>query len=170
MRNLKLKSIKRLSDVNSDIRSYYKDANNHYYVIEGTTVKDSKLYTCCKQGEPEEEVRPGFHLWIDDNPAPYWQTALNGGLDIAEVTLADAADSSYELTEDDIDSIVTLLATRCRQATKDKLRGRVKYVHLGDRDPLYERVYRRMDSQKWCLNTGQSYPDQIRDTRELLLS
>lgn len=78
-------------------------------------------------------------------------------------------DLKTELTEQDIDSIVELLGYRCRVQTYNRLRARLKYSPSSV--PVYGILERltREESGRWEYCAGQSYPDEIRTVRNIIL-
>lgn len=69
-----------------------------------------------------------------------------------------------DLTEDELNQLVSLLGNRCRQATKNRLFYAIKFNQR--RYGIYDRVCIRPEVY-YC--AGQSYPDEIRTVRKLLL-
>lgn len=78
-------------------------------------------------------------------------------------TLNDAA-TNHDLTEDELHALARLLGARCHNKTKDRLFYAIKYNQktygIFDRVCIRPEVY-------YC--AGQSYPDEIRTVRKLLL-
>lgn len=74
-----------------------------------------------------------------------------------------------QLTETDIDNLVSLLGHRCQERTKTRLRSILTYSP--SRIPSYgifERLTADFDGN-WSYCAGQSYPDEIRTCREIIL-
>jgi hypothetical protein len=78
-------------------------------------------------------------------------------------------DLKTKLTDQDIDSIVELLAYRCRVQTYTRLRSRLKYHPSSV--PSYGILERltKTESGAWEYTAGQSYPDEIRTIRNIIL-
>jgi len=74
-----------------------------------------------------------------------------------------------QLTEQDIDSIVELIGYRCRVETCNRIRSRLKYHPSSV--PSYGILGRltREESGVWEYCAGQSYPDEIRTVRNIIL-
>jgi hypothetical protein len=78
-------------------------------------------------------------------------------------TLNDAT-QNRDLTEDELNALVSLLGARCHNKTKNRLFYAIKYNQ--ECFAIYDRVWIRPDVE-YC--AGQSYPDEIRTIRDLLL-
>lgn len=72
------------------------------------------------------------------------------------------------LTEDDISQLVALLGKRCRVKTIRHLESSLKYGL--SRVPHYGILDRLIKEQgQWSYCAGQSYPDEIRTVRNIIL-
>jgi hypothetical protein len=78
-------------------------------------------------------------------------------------------DLKTKLTNQDIDSILKLIAYRCRTYTYTKLCARLKYSP--STVPVYGILERltKTESGAWEYTAGQSYPDEIRTIRNIIL-
>ena len=78
-------------------------------------------------------------------------------------------DLKTNLTEQDIDLIVELLGYRCRAQTYNRLRSRLKYSPSSV--PTYGILERltRDEAGRWEYCAGQSYTDEIRTVRNIIL-
>ncbi len=73
-----------------------------------------------------------------------------------------------ELTENDIDQLVALLGSRCRENTLRKLR--INLELCASQIPIYGILDRLMkENDEWSYCAGQSYPDEIRTVRKIIL-
>lgn len=73
-----------------------------------------------------------------------------------------------KLTDDEIEEITTLITSKCRENTKKRIRAHIK--HLKNLIPEYgilNRIIKEDNSWSYC--AGQSYPDEIRTVREIIL-
>jgi type II secretory pathway component GspD/PulD (secretin) len=73
-----------------------------------------------------------------------------------------------QLNENDVEQIVELICQRCRIATYNDVRKALTHhlsliPHLG----IFERLIK--ENGKWRYIAGQSYPDEIRNVRELII-
>ena len=73
-----------------------------------------------------------------------------------------------KLTEKDIEQLIDVIGSRCRAKTKDRLRSILTYGigtigHYG----IFNRLIKENNDWSYC--AGQSYPDEIRTVRELIL-
>ena len=76
------------------------------------------------------------------------------------------------LSERDIEEIVSILGYRCRIRTINKLRSNLKYGrHLIPNYGILERLTKDEggESYGWSYCAGQSYPDEIRTIRDIIL-
>jgi len=74
-----------------------------------------------------------------------------------------------ELTEQDIEDIITIVGHGCRQKTKARLRSILTYgVSSIDSYGVFNRLG-RYDSGTWSYVAGQSYTDEIRTLRDCIL-
>lgn len=74
-----------------------------------------------------------------------------------------------KLTDKDIDSIIETIGYRCWVNTLNRLRGNLTYS--ASQIPSYgimDRLY-KTDKGDWHYCAGQSYPDEIRTVREIIL-
>jgi hypothetical protein len=78
-------------------------------------------------------------------------------------TLNDAA-INHDLTGDEINALVNLLGARCHNKTKNRLFYAIKFNQK--KYGIFSRVWIRPNVE-YC--AGQSYPDEIRTVRKLLL-
>lgn len=78
-------------------------------------------------------------------------------------TLNDAA-TNHDLTEVELNALVCLLGAHCHNKTKNRLFYAIKYNQ--ECFAIYDRVCIRPEVY-YC--AGQSYPDEIRTVRNLLL-
>lgn len=74
-----------------------------------------------------------------------------------------------QLTEDDIDQILTIVGHRCRIKTVNRLRSILTYgpstvPHYG----IFERLIKE-ENGNWRYVAGQSYTDEIRTLRECII-
>ena len=75
-----------------------------------------------------------------------------------------------ELTESDIDAIVSIVGYRCRIKTYNRLRSILKYSpSLIPNYGIFERLTKN-DRGQWEYCAGQSYPDEIRTLRDCILN
>ena len=73
-----------------------------------------------------------------------------------------------QMTEDDIDQLVALLGSRCRSKTLIRLRSVLTYgKHSLPSYGILERLVKENGS--WSYIAGQSYPDEIRTIREIII-
>ena len=73
-----------------------------------------------------------------------------------------------KLTEKDIDQLIDIVGSRCRAKTKDRLRSILKYgIHTIGHFGILDRLIKEGDGWSYC--AGQSYPDEIRTVRGLIL-
>ena len=73
-----------------------------------------------------------------------------------------------ELSDNDIDQITAILGFRCRQKTLIRLRSLLKYgKRLIPSYGLLERI--TFENGVWNYTAGQSYLDEIRTIRELII-
>jgi hypothetical protein len=73
------------------------------------------------------------------------------------------------LSDQDIDELVSIIGHRCREKTRRRIRGALKYgasriPMAGILDRLTKEPY------GWQYFAGQSYPDEIRVLRQLILN
>lgn len=78
-------------------------------------------------------------------------------------------DNKMNLTESDIDQLVDLLTPHCRHKTKLRLRSVLTYGKgtIGNYG-IFNRLIK--ESGQWCYVAGQSYPDEIRSVRMLIMN
>lgn len=73
-----------------------------------------------------------------------------------------------ELTEDDVDQIVSIVGSRCRLKTVQRLRAIITYMpHMIQSYGILERLIK--ENGTWTYVAGQSYPDEIKTVRECIL-
>jgi hypothetical protein len=87
------------------------------------------------------------------------------------ISLLNVVRDSIPLTEDQQINLFNLLAARCRQKTKERLRGRINYIHLQTQVLNYPAIADRLKvSEKICRYVpGQSQPDELRLLRKVIL-
>lgn len=78
-------------------------------------------------------------------------------------------DLKTSLTEQDVDELVSIIGKGCRQATKTRLRTILTYSpsSIGNYG-IFGRLEKYADGS-WHYCAGQSYPDEIRTLKELIL-
>lgn len=81
-------------------------------------------------------------------------------------TLRNRIDGDKDLTENEIDALVNLLGHGCMQKTKDRLERRLALLILQPNYGIYGRVL-LSPRLEYC--AGQSYTDEIKTVRNLLL-
>ena len=73
-----------------------------------------------------------------------------------------------KLTEKDIDELVALIGSRCRHETKARIRSVLTYSP--STIPDYGIMRRLMFYRgSWTYTAGQSYPDEIRVVRNIII-
>lgn len=73
-----------------------------------------------------------------------------------------------DLTESDIDQIISIIGHRCRIKTVNRLRSIITYdINTIGSYGIYSRLIKEGDNWSYC--AGQSYPDEIRTIRECIL-
>lgn len=73
-----------------------------------------------------------------------------------------------QLTENDIGQIVSIICYRCRIPTTNRIRSLLTYMKTSiPPHGIFGRIIKENDNWSYC--AGQSYPDEIRLIRELLL-
>jgi hypothetical protein len=78
-------------------------------------------------------------------------------------------DKKSDLTTQDIDQLVELLGYRCRAETCNKIRRRLESTP--SLVPNYGIMSRLMlESTGWTYCAGQSYPDEIRTVRNIIIN
>lgn len=77
-------------------------------------------------------------------------------------------DLKTSLTEQDIDQIISVIGSRCRVKTINRLRSILTY---GPSTIEYAGILNRLmkENGTWSYCAGQSYPDEIRTVREVIL-
>ena len=83
----------------------------------------------------------------------------------ARIWNAKHEDKDNSFTEEQLDELVKLIGSGCRQDTKDRLYRRLSMLSLM---PNYG-IYNRVDILPIGYCAGQSYPDEIRTVRQLIL-
>ena len=77
-------------------------------------------------------------------------------------------DIKNKLTEDDIDQLIDLLCNRCRANTINRFRANLSMSTSFI--PVYGILNRvTKEDGKWSYCAGQSYPDEIRTVRKIIL-
>ena len=73
-----------------------------------------------------------------------------------------------KITEKDKAEIFEIVSSRCRQKTKELLTLRLKkHLNLIPEYGILNRLIKEKHS--WCYYAGQSYPDEIRTVRKIIL-
>jgi hypothetical protein len=73
-----------------------------------------------------------------------------------------------KLKEDDIDQLVSLICDKCRAATYNDVReAMTKHSSLIPRFGIFDRLIK--DNGKWRYVAGQSYPEEMREVRKLII-
>lgn len=85
-----------------------------------------------------------------------------------QINLSHAIYGSYKLSEEDMDSLMLLLTSRCNPRTKHAVRTALMYLYGEKSHGIYERVIKDPKSGQWRYIAGQTYPDEIRTVRSLL--
>lgn len=77
-------------------------------------------------------------------------------------------DHKLNLTEDDIDQLVIIITYRCSEKTKRRVRSILSYnPSLIPIAGILNRLIKEDGHWEYC--AGQSYPDEVRLVRELIL-
>lgn len=77
-------------------------------------------------------------------------------------------DLKRQLTEQDINSLISLLGKGCRHKTKQRLRSVLTYGPSTVEDcGIMRRLTKETDGWSYC--AGQSYTDEIRTVRSVIL-
>jgi hypothetical protein len=77
-------------------------------------------------------------------------------------------DLKTQLSDNDIDQILAILGYRCRVGTIRRMRSVLTYAPSAI--PTYGILSRLMkDGDTWSYCAGQSYPDEIRTIKEIIL-
>ena len=72
------------------------------------------------------------------------------------------------LTEQDVDQLVCLITHRCRIATTNRIRSILTYSKLSSHHyGIFSRLIN--DSKGWEYCAGQSYTDELRTIRQIIL-
>ena len=85
-----------------------------------------------------------------------------------QINLSHSIAGTYKLSEEDIDSIMMLLTSRCNPRTKAAIRAALMFPQEEKSHGIYERVIKNPKSGQWRYIAGQSYTDEIRTVRSLL--
>lgn len=85
-----------------------------------------------------------------------------------QINLSHAIYGSIRLSEEDIDSLMQLLTSRCNPRTKHAVRTALMYLYGEKSHGIYERIIKDPKSGRWSYIAGQSYTDEIRTVRSLL--
>ena len=73
-----------------------------------------------------------------------------------------------KMTEKDKEEIFEIVSSRCRQKTKELLALRLeKHLNLIPEYGILNRLIK--EEHGWCYYAGQSYPDEIRTVRKIIL-
>ena len=164
MNKLKLKPVANPTDYS--YRQYFKDDNGRLYCIEPNEHNQPIFSTASRDGEPCSTIGANITLVIDGQPK--WRTSMNfrGMLEPAEITLEDVCQGHYELTEEDKESLLSLLGKRLRAERKNRLKGRLKYAHLQQPSTVYRLVSKRVDMSEWQLWARQDYDWDLKVVRD----
>ena len=84
-----------------------------------------------------------------------------------QINLNHAIAGTYELSEEDIDSIFELLTSRCNPRTKAAIRSALMFPQEEKSHGIYERIIKNPKG-RWQYVAGQLYRDEIRIVRSLL--
>jgi len=82
-------------------------------------------------------------------------------------TLDHYVSKKIDLSSEQIYWLIDLLGKGCRQDTKDRLERRLSLTSLMPNYGIYQRVFINKQTVEYC--AGQSYPDEIRFIRQLIL-
>lgn len=82
-------------------------------------------------------------------------------------TLQNRIDAKVGLTDSDVEEITTILTQRCQARTVNAVRWALMGLPNGYNFGIFGRVVK--DDNGWSYCAGQSYPDEIRTVRELLI-
>lgn len=85
-----------------------------------------------------------------------------------QINLSHAIYGSIRLSEEDIDSLMQLLTSRCNPRTKHAVRTALMFPQEEKSHGIYERIIKDPKSGQWRYIAGQSYTDEIRTVRSLL--
>ena len=85
-----------------------------------------------------------------------------------QINLNHAIAGTYQLSEEDIDSLMTLLTSRCDRRTKGAVRTALMFPQEEKSHGIYERVIKNPKSGRWQYVAGQLYSEEIRNVRSLL--
>ena len=85
-----------------------------------------------------------------------------------QINLTHAIYGQYKLTEEDIDSLMQLLTSRCNPRTKHAVRTALMFPQEEKPHGIYERIIKDPKTGRWSYIAGQSYNDEIRTVRSLL--
>ena len=88
---------------------------------------------------------------------------------MSQDTLKGRINYQNDLSETELDNMVLLLGHGCRAETKAKLYRRLRFVSLMPSYGIYDRVMIH-DNGNVSYCAGQSYPDEIRTVRKLILA
>lgn len=78
-------------------------------------------------------------------------------------------DVQKSLTDDDIDQLVNIIGSKCRHATKVRIRSVLTYGPSTIPDlGIMRRLIKDEGTRKWEYVAGQSYPDEIRVVRNII--
>ncbi len=83
-----------------------------------------------------------------------------------QINLNHAIAGTYQLSEEDIDSLMTLLTSRCDRRTKGAVRTALMFPQEEKPHGIYERCIK--DAGRWRYVAGQIYIEEIRNVRSLL--
>lgn len=84
-----------------------------------------------------------------------------------QINLNHAIAGTYQLSEEDIDSLMTLLTSRCDRRTKGAVRTALMFPQEEKSRGIYERVIKNPKGH-WQYVAGQLYIDELRTVRSLL--
>lgn len=83
-------------------------------------------------------------------------------------TLQNRIDANVGLTDSDVEEIATLLTKRCKMRTVNTVRWALMGLPNGYNFGIFGRLIKHPE-HGWSYCAGQSYPDEIRTVRELLI-
>lgn len=85
-----------------------------------------------------------------------------------QINLNHVISGEYKLTEEDVDSLLRLLTSKCNSRTKDAVRVALTSIREEKSYSIYDGIIRNPKPSYWRYAASQSYPDEIRTIRSLL--